>query len=437
MTQNYTLSQTNNSSDTITHSDIINDELSLKMDKLTTILLTMKNDSESKMGFLLNSFDHLLVNNSRLEKQIENLNERLLTAEHKLKEKDTSSSTPSYIKSTNSNSITDTNYLAARTTTSLPLNTSTISWASIASSPLEHQQQLAQNKARSTIITSNRTQLVDNLSKLAKARTAPQTETQSIYIGGFEYVKLREIWRALYTAKFQVSRIVNIQWIGRTVLDIVVTSDYHLQFVSELTLNRKFRILSFNPSCNLTENSQEANENAMQKFSIRCIKNILNKSNSPLCINHFKTLSEKYCQMNPELNKIFSQEWNKANENLHNQIESLVSRITVTSQQLDSCFDESIEKDMTADLKSLEKLNPDHPILLTHKSNPPNNTSTSQPSPPNYEKDKMNDIEMIVTNNFEIEHIEITHEHPINLEDSEISSNTIAVSTKENGNGAH
>ena len=56
MTQNYTLSQTNNSSDTITHSDIINDELSLKMDKLTTILLTMKNDSESKMGFLLNSF---------------------------------------------------------------------------------------------------------------------------------------------------------------------------------------------------------------------------------------------------------------------------------------------------------------------------------------------------------------------------------------------
>ena len=49
----------------------------------------------------------------------------------------------------------------------------------------------------------------------------------------------------------------------------------------------------------------------------------------------------------------------------------------------------------------------------------------------------MNDIEMIVTNNFEIEHIEITHEHPINLEDSEIPSNTIAVSTKENGNGAH
>lgn len=413
----------------------MNNELSLKMDKLTTILVTMKNDSESKMGFLLNSFDQLLVNNNKLEKQIENLNERLLFAENKLKENEKYFTSPSYIDTPNPPSTTDTHHHVACTSSSLH-NTSTISWASIASSPPEQQQLLAQSKARSTIQKSNRTQLVHSLSKLAKSRTALQSETQSVYIGGFEYVKLREIWKALYTAKFQVSRIVNIQWIGRTVLDIVVTSDYHLQFVSELTLNRKFRILSFNPSCNSKAISPSDNENAMQKFSIRCIKNILNKSNSALCINHFKNLSEKYCQINPKLNEIFTQEWNKANEQLQHQIDSLASQITIAAEQLNSCHDESIGKRMNTDLKSLEKLNPDHPIFLTHKSYY-ENTSTSHPTPPNYEKDIMNDVEMIETNDSELKDTHIINRISTIIEDREISSNTIATSTIEDGNGAH
>jgi len=386
----------------------------LKLDKLTNLILTLKNESESKMETLLNSFDKLFSSNQNLEKRIQELELRLQKVETQSSRESVTLDNPLQNFSTISNQLFS--HSTSIITNPPEPSISKTSWATIAKSTQGNNSSLAKSKAEQNLKIQNRTKLVSNLSKFAKPRTNQTTDTKSIYVGGFDFVKLRVIWNALYEAKFQISRIVSIQWIGRTVLDIVVASDYHLQFVFELTLNKKFRILNFNPSYNAKATSPEANETAMRTFSIRCIKNILNTSNSPLCIKHFKSLSEQYCRDNQELNTIFTQEWAKAKEAISIQTQELVDKISTTYDLLEtysstpnpSNSETTLNNELQNDLNSLRKLNPNHPIL--------SRATTTQPP---------------ITMHQDIEMYNPDTEMDINMISSETA---IAASTLEDGN---
>jgi len=117
----------------------------------------------------------------------------------------------------------------------------------------------------------------------------------------------------------------------------------------------------------------------MRSFSVRCIKNILNPSNSHICISHFKTLSEQYCQHNPDLNKIFTEEWNRAKETLSLKIETIAAKISDASLKLQTEYNENLEKEMKLDQDLLKKLNPEHPALLctTEPRHEPNLDTTT------------------------------------------------------------
>ena len=400
-------------------------ELSLKIDKLTDIIISMKSDADKKINFLLDSFGKLLTHNQALENKIKDLTTRLQTTEDNFTLSNPNLN-PTLQKSVKQAIQSPADYLILPTSlvdsTSKHNDSTTNSWASIARSSPENQSILAKSKAKETIQNTNRAHLLSCLSKVAKNRSNQTINTTSIYVGGFEYLKIREIWKAIYEARFQTSRIINIQWIGKTVLDIVVTSDYHLQFVSELSLNKRFRILTFNPSYNKNAQSTEHSESAMRSFSVRCIKNILNPSNSLICINHFKILSEQYCQQNPDLNKIFTEEWNRAKEAFSLKIETIATKITTASQKLQTEFNEDVEKEMKLDQDILKKLNPEHPALLC-KTHP------------------MHESNMTLSNHIETD-TEMAIDSILTTADSDMdaiteSSITTAASTKEDGSGAH
>lgn len=355
----------------------------------------MKSDSDSKMNFLLDSFDILLKKNQALEKKIEDLEDKFKTI-----------NSSNYISS--SNLISSSNYISSKEnilitngpiipTVSLHSNdlpslnseSSTFhTWASIAKAPPSLQPKLAYQKANQTIRSNQRNDLVSKLSTVAKPRKPSSVTTQSVYVAGFEFLKIRDIWNALFNARFQVSRIINIQWIGKTVLDIVVAEDYQLQFVSELTLNKSFRILNFDPSTNSKAQNPAQQETSMRAFAVRCIKNITNPSNSDACVNHFKAMSENYCQRNQELSKIFNEEWIKSK-----------SSLPLTGESTTSTSSTTLPSNITTTISI------DTPTITSDPTTIPN---------PQYCPNIISDHDM---------------------EDS--SSNTTAASTVEDGSGAH
>jgi hypothetical protein len=408
------------------HTTTSSTDLSSKLDNLTTIILSMKTDSDSKMDFLLSSLDKLITKNQDLEQKLANLSARLQITEDKLK-------TSSLLNSSNATfpTIPPHSSNTTRSTSATHGNSSNdysrTTWASIAKAPLEHQTNLAQTKARENITTNRRSALVAQLSTIAKTRTPLISATSSVYVAGFEYIKLREIWKALYTARFQVSRIINIQWIGKTVLDIVVSADYHLQFVSELALNNKFRILTFNPSCNLKAQSAEQNETAMRAFAMRCIKNITNVSNSTTCINHFKNISQQYCNKNPDLSKIFAEEWNRAKPTILLKTQDIIARLTDASNRQTHEFNTTVAKDMQTDIESLRKLSPNHPYLLSVSN--PMTAATPSPSSNNLP------VTCVILTQTTTNSTNLTND--IEMEDTPTESSTAtADSTEEDGSGA-
>ena len=407
------------------HTTTPSTDLYSKLDNLTTIILSMKTDSDSKLDFLLSSLDKLMTKNQDLEQKLANLSARLQITEDKLKTSsllNSSNATIPIIPPHSSNTIRSTSATLGNNSNSHSLTT----WASIAKAPLEHQSNLAQIKARENITTNRRSALVAQLSKVAKTRTTLTSATSSVYVAGFEYIKLREIWKAFYTARFQVSRIINIQWIGKTVLDIVVSADYHLQFVSELALNNKFRILTFNPSCNLKAPSSEQNETAMRAFAVRCIKNITNVSNSTTCINHFKNISQEYCNKNPDLSKIFAEEWNRAKPTILLKTQDIIAKLTDASNRQKHEFNATVAKDMQTDIESLRKLSPNHPYLLSVS-----NLMTAVTLSSNDLPETCVTLTQTTTNPTNLT-------NDIEMEDTPTeSSTTTADSTKEDGSGAY
>lgn len=447
------LVETTDTTHNIDSNPITSNDLSTKLDTLTTIILSMKTDSDSKMNFLLNSLDKLMTKNQDLEQKLANLSARLKLTEDKLTSAEhayrTTPTTSSTTTSTTLNSTTQIIMPQSNNDITPQSSSSTTTWASIARANPQDVPRLARAKAQENIQINDRAKLISQLSRVAKPRILPDTNkshSKSVYVAGFDFIKIREIWKALAEARFQVSRIINIQWIGKSVLDIVVYDDYHLQFISELTLNRQFRILTFNPSCNSKAITPAQNETAMRAFAVRCIKNITNPLNTPTCVNHFKTISEDYCSRNPDLSKIFSQEWERIKSTISAQqpdsAESVQTSagpstngpMAVTSSTLSTNSSKTI--DSTTPTIEHDPNTGTSVIIVSSNldSSPTTNNHTTNSTTHN----SNNDISMTANLNPCDLTNDISANTDIEMEDESLEpSNTTADSTVEYGSGAH
>ena len=452
-------------------------DISSKLDNLTSIVISLKTDSDSKMDFLLNSFDTLMSKNQDLEQRLANLSARLQLTEDKLirigelqstehayRTTPTISSTTTSTR-TSHNNITQINMPQANIAITPQTSNSTTTWASIARANPQDIPRLARAKAQENIQINDRAKLISQLSRVAKPRFLPDTnksQSKSVYVAGFDFIRIREIWKALAEARFQVSRIINIQWIGKSVLDIVVYDDYHLQFISELTLNRQFRLLTFNPSCNSKAITPAQNETAMRAFAVRCIKNITNPLNTPTCINHFKTISEDYCSRNPDLSKIFSQEWDRikstisaqqpdSRQNVPTSAEVSTSNSMAVSSTILSTNDSmtidstilSTNDSMTNDSTTIKVSTTNHDLntgtsVTIDSTNPDSSpTTTNQNSNSTTHNSNIDNSMTTNLNNCDLTN-DISANTDIEMEDESFEpSTTTADSTVEYGSGAH
>ena len=318
-----------NSQIELTSSTSNHSTLDAKLDKLADMFLEFQRKSlessekhESNFNRMLTSVDTILTKNIALENRVNELTLRLEAMEEKLKS--TSDSTSPQNNPINNLSQPLDTIDRVEVTSNQP------SWATIAKSTPTERPQLAITKAKLSIARPDRIEGINALSSLASQRLPPKRrpasgETSAVYFGGFEFQKLRNIWSALKKAKFQASRIVSIQWIGRTVLEFIVDTVYEEQFVAELTSsnNSKFKLLDFDPTKNKQSTSPEQSESVYRAFSMRCVKNILYSENTVLK-NHFESLAHTACTENPQLKSIFDVEYQRCKEELQKEIEEII-----------------------------------------------------------------------------------------------------------------
>jgi len=323
-------SDPNSNNDSISN----NDSMSLKLDSMMEIMISFKSNNDKHLDNIALSLQVLTKRNYDLESKLESISQRLLKAEAELQKLQQCEKTPtinpslidiavaqssSNVAQSSSSALTQSSSSALAQSSSLthPFSYSN-TWAAIAKAPPVQQKTLAQTKAKESLNDNNRSEGMRALSELAAPPRTLRKEkieigkTSSIYLAGFQYMKLRFIWSALRTAKFQTSRLASVQWIGKSVVEIIIADDYKIQFSAEISTLPNFRIVSFDPSTNMKAIDEEQNECAMKNFSKRCIQNIFNPNNSDALIAHFKAMASKYCDRNPRLNEIYSKEYSQA-----------------------------------------------------------------------------------------------------------------------------
>jgi hypothetical protein len=64
------------------------------------------------------------------------------------------------------------------------------------------------------------------------------------YIQGFNFLKISKIKELLFAARFHMSKIKSIQWIGRTVLEVVVEEQYSSLFKKHIEDTHVLSVLS-------------------------------------------------------------------------------------------------------------------------------------------------------------------------------------------------
>lgn len=203
-----------------------------------------------------------------------------------------------------------------------------LSWANIAAQPAAPV--LRRERAFANIQQDSRRSGLMDLKKLVKppqkrVKSADEA-TSAVYIAGFEFKRYREIWKALRAARFQVSRIHNIQWIGKTILEVIVSSNYRSQFTSEMEVVG-FRIVNFDPSKNMKATSTESLTQSKTAFTVRCVKNIL-FSRSISTKRYFQELINKTCDSDQETKKIYDHELAIGLAAKENAITTIVNSLT-------------------------------------------------------------------------------------------------------------
>ena len=261
----------------------------------------------SKIDSLVSLLDSVVNRNIELEKKIEQLSQRISTLESGTPS--TQSPNPSVMPPPAMNIV----------------NQTSASWATIARLP----PPVAQEKAIRNSQLPTRSEGFAALKSLARKPT-PRVrnevqDTAVVYVAGFEFQKYGAIWKALRLAKFQTSRIHNMQWIGKTILEFVVSDDYETQFTSEIQV-AGFNIRSFDASKNVNATSSEQALLAKKTFVVRCVKNIV-FSTSITTRNHFRKVADAACAADEETKMIFEKEYDIAittrNDNIATLVDSL------------------------------------------------------------------------------------------------------------------
>jgi len=188
------------------------------------------------------------------------------------------------------------------------------SWAAIATLP--NASQVAQQRAKDNLQRPERREGFQELKKLIKPPTRQikkantSTTSSAVYVAGFEFVRNKVIWENLRKARFQTSRIINMQWIGKSIIEFIVNDSYKIQFQAEIKeLNA--RIVNFNPSNNVRATTTEQRTQTKQNFVIRCLRNIFQSTN-PAVQTYFQKLLNCAGSQDEETQKIIEQETEKA-----------------------------------------------------------------------------------------------------------------------------
>jgi len=249
-----------------------------------------------------------------------------------------------------------------------------MTWAFIASQPASATiATLAKEKAFASTTSDLRRDGLKTLRSLIKPQTASRPKqvkdeaTTAIYIAGFEFIKYKQIWSALREAKFQVSRIHNIQWIGKTILEFVVSSNYRAQFSSEMKVIG-FKVKDFDPSVNKKASTPAECKMAKQAFVTRCVKNIL-YSKSPLTREFFKVAISKACS-DAETKEIYDIEFSRGITTKQVSIASIVN--ILTNGNLDKAT-------YAGHIKELEGLDAAHELVSKFQEKKTTGNSTSHP----------------------------------------------------------
>lgn len=257
---------------------------------------------------------------------------------------------------------------------SKPNSSASMTWAFIASQPASASTAtLAKEKAFASTTSDQRRDGLKTLRSLIKPQTVSRPKqikdeaTTAIYIAGFEFIKYKQIWNALREAKFQVSRIHNIQWIGKTILEFVVSSNYRAQFSSEMKVIG-FKIKEFDPSVNKKASTPAECKMAKQAFVTRCVKNIL-YSKSPLTREFFKVAISKACS-DAETKEIYDIEFSRGVMTKQVSIASIVD--ILTSGNLDKAT-------YAGHIKDLEGLDASHELVSKYQEKKKTITLTSNP----------------------------------------------------------
>ena len=346
--------------------------ISHKLDTLTDLFersLAQSNDRYERSTYnfekVISTLENVTEKNLALEKEIQLLTSKLIEIEAKVCTLETTlpathvippALSPSAQAPFRAQNPSDSSLSRPSTTTSIfpaPAESTPTTWAAVAAS-----DNLLRQKAKNSINNEQRVQGITALKTLALTKEKSRTNlTTALYVGGFEFQKLSLIWKALRAARFQISRIVEIQWIGKTVLEIVVASDYHTQFASELIATNSFRILKFDPSSHSKAISTAQSETAMRCFAIRIVKNSL-FGRTDASKNHFQRVGREASLKNPQLKAIISEEWNRGLATKNAEIISLET--TLQNFQNSS----PATDDVIATAERLLALSPGHPLAI-------------------------------------------------------------------------
>jgi hypothetical protein len=138
------------------------------------------------------------------------------------------------------------------------------------------------------------------------------------------------------------------------VLEVIVASNYHTQFASEIAATNSFRIIKFDPSTHSKATTPAQSEVAMRSFAIRIIKNIL-FGRSDASKKHFQRIADEASSKNDRLKEMLTVEYERGIATRNAEIASL-------EDELHDLRDTTPTIDMISTAERLLTLYPRHPL---------------------------------------------------------------------------
>jgi hypothetical protein len=234
-----------------------------------------------------------------------------------------------------------------------------LSWAAITAlpNPSTHARLKAKENAQHPDRKEGFEALKNLILKSQPKKSKDSKPTAVLHVAGLPFVKYSVIWDLLRRARFQTSRIFNMQWIGKSIVEFIVDETYKIQFEAEI-MEFRGRIIKFDPSKNVKASTPEQATHAKRCFVIRCVKNILYSQNI-LVKHHFEKLVNDALQSDPETKLLMDEEMEKGLKAKHLSIESLVA--SLTSEELDA-------SNYKSKITDLRRLAANHPLVLSYTS---------------------------------------------------------------------